>query len=35
MTELIILVLCWYVIVGYGVHLGFRMIGDWLEIYYP
>jgi hypothetical protein len=35
MTELIILFFCWYAIVGYGMHLGSTMVGDWLEVYYP
>lgn len=33
MIEIILLIVCWYAIVGYGIHLGFTMIGDWLEIY--
>ena len=35
MSELMVFFIAWYAVIGYGLNLGWNMIGDWLEIYYP
>lgn len=35
MIELIVFFIVWHGVVWYGIEAGWRMVGDYLEIYYP